>query len=341
LLEGPGQIRALISCGGNPVAAWPDQQRTLEAFRQLELLVQIDPWMSATATRAHYVIAPKMGLEVPATTQWLDVLEGKVTMGGYEAHGQYTPAIVDAPAGSDLIEEWEFYYGLAQRLGLQLKLHPVLQHAGLAPVELDMVNKPTTDELLELTTAGSRISLAQIKAHSHGALYPDPPVFVQAKENGWSGRLNIGKSEMMEDLAVIAARTEPSQELYPFHLISRRMRHSYNSSYRNNVSTNRGRPYNPAFMNPGDLESLHLAPRDLVQIRSARASILAIVMGDESVRRGCVSMTHCFGDAPEHDSEVLEIGSPTNRLIDVMDVNERYSGQARMSGIPVAVSPSV
>jgi len=46
---GAGQVRALIVKGGNPVAAWPDQQRTLEAMEDLELLVVIDHRMTQTA----------------------------------------------------------------------------------------------------------------------------------------------------------------------------------------------------------------------------------------------------------------------------------------------------
>jgi anaerobic selenocysteine-containing dehydrogenase len=33
-------VKALISCGGNPGAAWPDQLQTIEAMKALELLVR-------------------------------------------------------------------------------------------------------------------------------------------------------------------------------------------------------------------------------------------------------------------------------------------------------------
>lgn len=51
LLEGEGQVRALLTAGGNPVLAFPDQSKTIRALRSLELMVQIDPWMSATPDR--------------------------------------------------------------------------------------------------------------------------------------------------------------------------------------------------------------------------------------------------------------------------------------------------
>ena len=116
LRDGPGKVRALISCGGNPVAAWPDQHLTSEAMRSLDLLVQIDPWMSQTAALAHYVIAPTMPLEVPDVTLLHDTLLAP-HLGPVENWAQYTPAIVQEPPGSDLLQEWEFFFGLARAPG--------------------------------------------------------------------------------------------------------------------------------------------------------------------------------------------------------------------------------
>ena len=58
LMPGEGRVRALFSVGGNPVISWPDQLKTLRALRSLDLFVQVDPWMSASACVADYVIAP-------------------------------------------------------------------------------------------------------------------------------------------------------------------------------------------------------------------------------------------------------------------------------------------
>jgi len=46
-------------------------------------------------------------------------------------------------------------------------------------------------------------------------------------------------------------------------------------------------------------------------------------------------MAHAFGDGPDRDAEFREIGSCTSRLLfDDVGV-ERYTGQPRMSNIPV------
>ena len=64
LTPGKGQIRALIVVGGNPMVAFPDQIKTHAAMNSLDLLVCIDPRLAETARLAHYVLAPKLSLEV-------------------------------------------------------------------------------------------------------------------------------------------------------------------------------------------------------------------------------------------------------------------------------------
>jgi anaerobic selenocysteine-containing dehydrogenase len=89
-----GEIKALISIGGNPVASWPNQLKTIDALARLELFVQVDPWLTASARQADYVVAPPMPLEVASSSVVLDVLS---TMGtGYSTavpYAQYTDAV--------------------------------------------------------------------------------------------------------------------------------------------------------------------------------------------------------------------------------------------------------
>jgi anaerobic selenocysteine-containing dehydrogenase len=345
LTPGEGRIRALFVLGGNPVAAFPDQLLTIEAMKALDLLVTLDVEMSQTARLAHYVVAPKMALEVAATTQLSDMLMfyGNAFSGFEDAAGQYVPAVLDAPPGSDLIEEWELFYGVARRLGLPLELASGLPFLGtdLPPVELNMEVEPTSEQLLEVVVAGSRIPLTDVQRYPHGAHFPEPALVVQQKEPGWTGRLDVGNAEMMADLVATAAEPDIAASIgagFRFRLISRRLQHVVNSSHNLEV-TNRGRPYNPAALHPEDLLELGLAAGDLAEIRSAHGSIPAVIAADTSLRRGTVSMSHAFGGGPETDDEFTAIGSPTNRLLSVDKVYDRYSGQPLMSNVPVDVRP--
>ncbi len=344
LLPGEGRVRALISHGGNPVTAWPDQLKTLEAMASLDLMVQIDTKMSATARVADYVIAVKHPLEMPGITLGQEYLSAyAVGFGTTAPYAQYTPAIVEPPEGSDVIDDWLFFYGLAQRMGLQLVVKPVA-FSGTVRVaghSMDMSEAPTTDELFEAVTRGSRIPLAQVRAHPAGAIFPDPPVFVADKDAGWTGRFDLGNATMMADLEALARADGTADEGWPFRLVSRRQMNVLNSVGCDEPGQQRGRTTNPAYMHPADLEALGLEAGDLVEIRSARASIPGVVEIDRNLRRGLVSMTHSWGDGPDLDSKVREVGANTGRLSSVEVDYERYTGLPRMSNIPVAVSRSL
>ncbi|MET0920852.1 MAG: molybdopterin-dependent oxidoreductase [Acidimicrobiia bacterium] len=336
LQPGEGQVRGLLSWAGNPVAAFPDQLKVIEALRSLELFVQIDPWPSASAQLAHYVIAPTMQLEAPAVTTGVDGMSTRSTgYGTDQSYGQYTPAIVPPPAGSDLLDDWEVFHGLMVRLGLEVRI----PRGTRPPVVLD--HTPSTDELLELLTEGSRVPLDEVKLHPSGARFPEPVVRVSAAEPGWTGRLDAANPEMMADLARIGEHgvaVDVDDADYPFRLVCRRHAHVYNSSC-NIDRTNRGRPYNPAFMHPDDLGALGITAGDEVEIRSRLAAIPAIVEPDPSVRPGVVSMMFGFGGGPEHDADVRTFGASPSRLVPTDRVFDRFTGQPRMSNVPVSVTP--
>jgi anaerobic selenocysteine-containing dehydrogenase len=253
---------------------------------------------------------------------------------------------VPPPAGSELIEEWEFLYGIAQRLGLQLHLVPTLTFINIGDVaddvvnglELDMQTKPTTDELLELLSTGSRIPLDEVKQHPGGKPFPDPPVYVEPKEPDWPHRLDVGNAVMMATLATLDRASSAADDAYAFRLLNRRNRGMMNSTLNDGLST-RGSHHNPAYMNPDDLGELDLEPGDLVEIESPTSTVLGIVAADPYLRRGCVSMAHCFGDVePTLDLErYLTYGSSASALISTDLDLDPVSGQPRMSNIPIHV----
>jgi anaerobic selenocysteine-containing dehydrogenase len=341
LLEGEGQVRALISAG-SPVPALPDQLKTIEAFRSLDLLVQLDVMMSPTARLADYVIACKLQFEQDASTSMLDFYPLYGTGWGYEeSHAQYAPAIVAPPPGSEVVEQWELFYGVAQHLGLDIELYAGVGEllSGGDPVAIDMTRKPTSDELMEIVHRGSRIPLEEVKQHPAGALFPDPPVYVDAKDPDWPGRFDIGSAELMPDLAAIAdiaAEPDRADDEHPFRLLSRRMAHSMNTP---SLAYPENRPrHNPAFMHPADLEELGLADGDVAIISSAHGEIRAVVAHDDTLRRGTVSISHTFGALPWEDEDVFSVGSPVARLVDTDTDFDRFSGHPRMSNIPVSVT---
>lgn len=336
LKEGEGQIRALLVVGGNPMAAWPDQLRTYEAMKSLTLGVTLDIKMSATAKLCDFVIAPKLSLESPSITKPNESLTFYGVSPGYpEPYAQYTPVVVEPPAGADVIEEWEFFYGLAQRMGLELNVEGT---------DVDMVEAPTSDEVLEMLARGSRVPLSQVKKHPLGHIFSDASIVAKPKDEDWEPRLDVGASEMMAELGEVCQERfydhggYDGDPVFTHRMISRRMQDVYNSNGRDLAKLVRNNSsYNPAFMNPADLQALDLSTGDVVEISSSRASIYGIVEEAPDVRPGAISMAHAWGDAPEHDGSVRFIGSNTGRLVDNAGRIDPRCGIPVMSAIPVNV----
>ncbi|MCU1655360.1 MAG: anaerobic dehydrogenase, partial [Pseudonocardiales bacterium] len=263
-----------------------------------------------------------------------DAAQG-VAGGPVDAAAHYSPAIVDGPSGSQLIDEWEFFYGIADRLGLQLSMGGGL-FGGATTTRLDMAARPTTDEMLDILCAGSRVPLDEIKKYPGGAEFAKPAVTV-APPTGTRHRFQLADPDMVADLDHIAAGLFGPRDDAALRLVCRRMDHVRNSSV-NLAATNRGRPYNPAYLHPDDLAARGLHPGDTAWLSSDRDRVRCVVDADTSLRRGLVSMAHAFGGDPDDpDDPYLDVGSSTSRLLfNDRDV-ERYSGQPRMSAIPVEI----
>lgn len=327
LTPGPGQVRALFSIAGNPVVAWPDQLKTIAALKSLDLLVTVDIKMSATAKLCHYVFAGKLGLERPDATLLADTWFP-------QPYAQYAAPAIE-PEG-DLIEEWELLWGLAKRLGTEVVLPG-------GPMPMD--RKPTSDEYLDLITAGSRVPLDEVRKHPGGAIFP-VEVKVQPRQPEATGRLKAGHPELIAELREV--RAEPitghggyqPEERFTHRLISRRTREVNNSSARDLTEVKKmGVTTNFAWMNPVDIAELGIKPGDIVRITSDRASILGVVEATDDVPSGVISMSHAWGGLPEEDHLVRTNGSPTNRLVNLDKHWEPYTGMSWQSAIPVNVEP--
>ena len=340
LLEGKGQIKALITVGGNPMLAWPDQQKTFDAMKALELHVVIDPKRTPTARLAHYVIAPKLPLEVPGVTLPLEELGSRSVGWGYPIpYAQYSPPIVSPPAGADLLEEWEFFYGLAQRMGFELSMRcEMFRAVGIdPPVEsLDMRRKPTSEELLDLVTRSARVPLDRVRAREGGGLFEDAPVFVEPRRADCTARLQLGDATMLGELAEVA-REAVNPTGFSHMLISRRMANHYNSFGTDHEALRSRYGTNPAFLHPEDLRALGIDKGQRVEIASRHGQVEGMAWPDPGLRRGLVSMSHAWGDNPDVADPRGLMGTNTGRLMSVEVDFDPYSGIPRMSALPVTV----
>ena len=298
-------------------------------MKHLDLNVSIDIKLSQTAKLADYVIAPKLSLERPDLTVLTD--------SWYPApYAHYTPTMVEAE--DDVIEEWEFFWGLAHRMKTEINL---------PGGPLDIATKPTTDEVLDVVAAKSRIPLDRVREADGGAIFGGGGVRVAPKAPGSDARLDVAPPGLVEEIEQV--RAEPlvegagylPGEQFTHRLISRRMREFYNSSGRDIAGlTARDGGTNPAFLNPRDGEEHGIADGSIIEIESSRATILGVASFSEDVPSGVISMAHSWGDTPEHDQGVRHIGGSTNRLVNNEEAYDPITGMARQSAIPVNIRPA-
>ncbi len=344
LLEGDGQIKALITIGGNPMRAWPDQKKTRAALETLELHVCVEPHLTDTARLADFVLAPKLPLETPGCSLSTENLSTISPAFGYsEPYGQYAPPVATPPPDSDLREDWEFFYGLAQRMGLDLTIA-----AGVFPIAgvdtptsvLDMENKPSSEEILDLVTKNSRIPLDRLRNDRDKVLFGDEdPVFVEGRDEDNEARLDVGSQRMFEELHEFSSGDRFEREGFEYRLISRRMANTFNSVGTDIEALASRYGTNPAFMHPDDLDREGFARGDLIRVASPHGEIEAVAWPDKDLRPGLVSICHCWGGDPKEPSDVRKVGINTGLLISVEEDCGRFSGIPLMSALPVRVAP--
>jgi anaerobic selenocysteine-containing dehydrogenase len=329
LTPGPGQIRALFVNGSNPALCLPDEAKATEALAALDLLVAIDPYLSATAQLAHYVLPPRMmyeRLDVPFTG-----FAGAALLPVNWA--QLTEPVLQPPAGSELVEDGYVYWSLAKRLGLQLTL---------AGTPLDMQTAPSTEDLLRTRLARAEVTLDQLKAdlkdHPAGTVYDPPCAVVLPARPGADARFDVMPADVAEEMrqfmASLATAAATSAPGFTHLLSTRRMQHVMNTTGNSLASTLGRVPYNPAFLNPEELTALDLAAGDAVEIASAHGRIEAVVQPDRNLRAGVVSIAHCWGGGrPGHEGPGVNV----NRLIRCDQQVEAINAMPHMSAVPVRI----
>ncbi|MEE2060485.1 molybdopterin-containing oxidoreductase family protein [Rhodococcus artemisiae] len=320
LEPGSDRVRALVVSGGNPALALPDRKKAERALRELDLLVCVDTRMSDTARLADYVIAPTMVYERPDHTMLMEFFFA-------QPFAQYTPRLVDPPEG--VIEDWEFFFRLAAASGRKVKF------AGRV---LDPDDPPTSEELLAIFAERGRVPMDELKSAHRGALAAPDTTAVGRPSQGSSGhRLALCPHDVAAEIAA-ALSLSPIESDLPMRLTVRRMRELMNSLGREIDGLPR-HGYNPAGVNPQDLQRLGIDHGDTVSIRSAHGRIRAVAHTDPTVSPGTVAMTHCWG-VSDPNSDPRAVGSNVNDLTGY-DRVQTINAMPTMTAVPIAIEREV
>jgi anaerobic selenocysteine-containing dehydrogenase len=326
LTAGEGQVRALIVNGGNPALVFSDTDATIEALENLDLLVCLDLFESATARHADYVMAVNHPFERADIPHMMDSLYPAPFM-------QYTDKLVEP--GPGVIEEWDFFWEIGQRLGLDIALR------GLPPGR-----KPTADELMQALNPHARISLEEIKQNPSGALFGDVETEVGGVVPDMIGhpdkRIAVGHPDAIGELREVRAEPMPiaggytSEEDFKFRAITYRMPEVYCTTGHNLPRAQRKRPYNPALISADDLHTHGFADGECVIIDSGFGQVEAILEASDEVASGTIGLAHGWGD-PGDDRPVEERGTNVQQLIPRNARYDKVTGLAQQSAYPVNI----
>ncbi|MFT3968467.1 MAG: molybdopterin-dependent oxidoreductase [Sphingobium sp.] len=331
MADSPDRIRALIVFGGDPLMALGDPAVARPAFQALDLLVSLDCRQNETGRLADYVIATTQQFERPEITASGDSLYPVPFV-------QYTPAIVPPPPG--VIHDWEFFWGIAARMGVPLTLkywQYGLSYADIAAgMPLDMANRPDADDMLRFLCSESAVDFDTLRANPGGVRPVDGASAVLPPPND-GGRLELCPRDVAAELASLLAEAPPRG--YPFRLTCRRSPDTVNSAFRESGRARKRNPVNYLYMNPQDMEISGIETDQLVAIRSASGAIHTLARPDDRMRRGVVSITHMFGRLVGSGDPLTDGGANVGELTSLLDQLQPINFMPRFSAIPVDVKP--
>ncbi len=328
LTPGAGRIRALFVDGGDPATSLPDRARALRALRSLDLLVAIEPWPTPTSRLAHYVLPPRLQYERADLSLRLN---GRSVWPG--AWAQFTPAIVDPPAGADVTDDWHVFWALASRLGR------AVSYAGQ---ELPADRPPTTEQLLELQARGTHVTLDELRRCPHGlGLDTGGRKVLPARDP--LTRFDVMPRDVAEECAAYFRRHvgphhfERDGRRFSHLLAVRRMRDFFNSTGVRIEAIRARNPRNPAYLCPQDMAAIGVAEGDRIVLETAHGSVVAVVEADEKLRPGVVSIAHGWGDLPDGGEAAEGSGVCVNELTETVRHVETINAMPQMTAIPVDI----
>ncbi|MES2493659.1 MAG: molybdopterin-dependent oxidoreductase [Pseudomonadota bacterium] len=322
LHAGEDRLRALVVFGGNPATAIADTARTVEALKSLELLVVIDPRMSATARLADYVIPTKL----PYERQDLTITQDNWFPFDFV---QYSDAILDPPPG--VMDDWEVFWELGRLMDLPMDFRTGPYGMSIDRGRLDPATKPTTMDMLELACRDTRVAPRDLAAGSAARIVAEPRIVLPADADD-GARLDVCPPDVEAEIRALRASSS-GMDGFAYLLTSRRAVHTLNSAFQHAGTVEARHPVAPLFVHPDDIARDGLIVGDLVDVHSRTGSVVGQLAADAAMMRGVASMPGMWGNAdPGGGRSCL-----TNALISLDEDIQAINFMPRQSGIAVNI----
>ncbi len=329
---GEKRIRALIVVGGNLVTALSDPTTVLPALSHLDLLVTLDQRETATGALSDYQI----GISLPYERLDFNAI---LEYTRYMSFGQIAKPFMPRPDG--VMEDWEFFTGLAGRMGYTMKFKRTLFSVSQAETpgptyDVGPGEAVSAEDLIRFMVAQGRFAYDDLLANPHGIALPDVETEIAPAALDATARLELCPDDVLAEIKALP-RGAYEAGPYPYRLVSRRLLETVNSAYTQSSKARRRYPENPVFMNPDDMEALGLNAKDKVLIESAHGRSRGTVKPEKGLKPGVLAASHGWGrpDKPEAEQGDLFTG----RLVSITEDITTINYMPRQSAIPVRVKP--
>ncbi len=338
---GPGQVRALLTCAGNPVLSSPNGRRLDRALAKLDFMVCVDSYMNETTRHADVILPPVSQLERPHYDVALNAFAVRNV-------AKFVDAAVERRPGA--LHDWEILIELGLRIHLEGRGVP----AWVRKASVAALKRFGTEGLLDLFlrlgpqgaglfgTKAEGLTLSRLRKAPHGidlgplaprlaSLLATPNRRVQAAPPRFLREL--GRLERGIDAADARRR---AGELV---LVGRRHLRSNNSWLHNSHALVKGPARCTLLMSPKDARARGLSTGSIAVLASRVGDVRVPVEVSDEMMEGVVSLPHGWG----HDRPGVEMRVATNHagasLNDVTDEEmlDRLSGNAAFSGLSVTV----
>ena len=325
---GKGQIRALITCAGNPVLSAPGGPRLERAIGKLDFMVSIDPYINATTRLAHVILPPASPLERSEYDAAFNALAVRNV-------AKYSPPVFERPAHAR--HDWEICLALWSRLGAPSKFGPVSRVVEGALGRLG----PEAIIDFALRTGPHRLSLRRLRNTPHGLdLGPLEPRLPKRLETP-DATVHLAPREYVADLSRLAARYPAASAATTngLVLIGRRHLRSNNTWLHNSQRLTKGPVRCTLLIHPDDATARGLTDGGVAKVSTRHGAIELPVEVSDTMMRGVVSVPHGWGHGRSGIQLRVATQTPGESINDILDhaVIDELSGTSALTGQPVEV----
>jgi anaerobic selenocysteine-containing dehydrogenase len=341
LTRGDGQVRALITVGGNPCVSTPNAARLTQALGQLDFMVSLDVYRNETSRHADVILPGPP----PLARDHYDLVFYQLAV---RNTANWTPAAM----ASDLPQEWQTLLRLAGVVTGQgpnadvgaiddFVAAETARRSGLDPAVVGARTGPARLIDLMLRAGPYDLTLDDLEAAPHGVdlgpLRPRIPGVLATP----SGTIELAPEPITSDVPRLARLLDGGAP-DGLVLIGRRQLSSNNSWMHNLAPLVRGGNRCTAHVHPADAARLGLVDGGLAKVSSRAGAIVVPVEVTDAIRPGVVSIPHGWGhdvDGTQMSVAAAHAGVNSNVLADELLV-DGLTGTAALNGIPIDVAPA-